>query len=286
MPEGDTIFRLAERLRPVLEGTLVESARSHVEAIRERHLAPHTISAIETRGKNLLMNFDHGLTLHTHLRMNGAWHVYARGEPWRLPLFRLRVALLTASHEVVCFNAPIVRLLRTDRLDTYPDLAALGPDLLSEDFDPEEAHRRLRARGDEPIGVAILDQRAMAGVGNVLKSEILFLCGVNPSTPVSALDDATLARIVERSREVLKVTVTKGREKPFALPGRVTRVTLASSAGRGGALWVYHRDGEPCLRCGRTVVLTHQGKDARVTYHCPRCQPELRYPPPHGSAGS
>ncbi len=286
MPEGDTIFRLAETLRPVLVGFPLEAARSHVEAIRERHLAGHVVRAIETRGKNLLMHFEHGLTLHTHLRMTGAWQVYERGERWRLPLFRLRVALMTAAHEVACFNAPVVRLLRTDRVDADPDLASLGPDLLAEAFDGDEALRRLRTIEDQTIGEALLDQRALAGIGNVLKSEVLFSCGVDPGTLVSTLDDHSLSAIIACAREVMLTTVTKGRSRTFALPGRVTRVTLASSVGRGEALWVYERAGKPCLRCHTTVVLTRQGRDARVTYHCPRCQPKLGYPPPHGLAGS
>lgn len=283
VPEGDTIHRLAERLRPVLVGQDVVEARSHVPAIRERHLAGHAVTSIDARGKNLLIHFDHGLTLHTHLRMLGAWHVYERGARWRQPLDRLRVALMTRAHEAVCFGAPVARMLRTDRLDADPALAALGPDLLAETFDAEDAVARLRALGELPIGVALLDQRALAGIGNVWKSELLFLARLHPETPVAALDDATLAALVDLARREMLRSVTKDARGGFALRDRVTRVTLASSVGRGGELWVYDRGGAPCLRCGAKVAVSQLGPDARVTYHCPRCQPELRYPPRDGS---
>ncbi len=273
MPEGDTIFRLAARLRPVLVGNTITAIQSTVTQIRERHLVGSSVQDVSSRGKNLLMSFSSGLTLHTHLRMNGAWHVYERGASWRMPSFTLKLALITSHHECVCFAAPVVRLLRTERLPLDPMLSALGPDLLDESFSAEEATSRLASQGERTIAEALLDQSLLAGIGNVLKSEILFLQGVHPQTKVAALSAAQLRALVEEAANVMGKAVTPGRERSFALPGRVTRRTSQSVNGQGGELWVYGREREACYRCGGEIKLTTFGKDARVTYHCPRCQP-------------
>ena len=270
MPEGDTIFRLAERLRRALAGETIVEAKSAVAEIREGHLRGTTVVDVSSRGKNLLIGLSNGLTLHTHLRMHGAWHVYHRGEKWRMPSFRLRLALATATTEAVCFGAPVVRLIRTERLEADPHLGRLGPDLLADDFDLAEALRRLLESPERPIADALLDQRAVAGIGNVLKSEILFLAKVDPRLEVGALEPARLRSVLELAREVMLRTVIRGRAG-FVLPGRVTRVTSRSTLGRGGELWVYERRGEKCLVCATPIEMIRQA-DARSTYHCPACQ--------------
>jgi endonuclease-8 len=273
MPEGDTIFRLAERLRPALVDRKIVEVKSAVAEIRDRHLVGATVLSVGARGKNLLIGFSSGVTLHTHLMMHGAWHLYQRGQRWRMPSFRLRIALVTDEVEAVCFGAPIVRLLRTDRLDADPRLAALGPDVLAQGFDAAEAARRLALVPGRTIAEALLDQHALAGVGNVLKSEILFLANVHPKTPVGALSPEEIGAIVATAERVMKQVVAPGTHRRFALPGRVTRVTSRSMLGRGGELWVYERRGERCLVCATPIEMERQGEDARSTYWCPRCQP-------------
>jgi endonuclease VIII len=275
MPEGDTIFRLAERLRGPLQGKEIVAARSHVAAVPEHHLRRVVVERIETRGKNLLMLLSNGLALHSHLKMTGSWRVYAarsdaRG---RRPLGaspQLRVALATSEHDVLCLGAPVVRLLRIERLGEDAQLGSLGPDLLAESFDAAQAVARL-ATLDCSIGDGLLEQRAVAGIGNVLKSEVLFLQGVHPFTPISRLSADELWAIVDTARRVMRKIVTPGKDRPFALPGRVTRVESSSWTRRGRELWVYDRRGQPCYRCGARIETARTG---RVTYWCPRCQNE------------
>lgn len=291
MPEGDTIFRLAARLREPLVGEEVFAARSHVAGVPEHHLRGVTVEGIETRGKNLLMLLSNGLALHSHLKMTGSWRVFPartneRGA--RRPLAatpQLRVALATAAHDVLCLGAPVVRLLRIDRLAEDPRLSALGPDLLAESFDGSLAVAGLAALGDVTIGVALLDQRALAGIGNVLKSEVLFLQGIHPLRTVSSLRPEELHALVETARRVMRKIVTPGRGRTFALPGRVTRVSSEAWTRRGRELWVYERRGEPCYRCGARVESSMTGADGRVTYWCPRCQSRGGPPRPFSRAG-
>ncbi|NUO52071.1 MAG: Fpg/Nei family DNA glycosylase [Polyangiaceae bacterium] len=273
VPEGDTIYRLAERLRPALVDRRIVDAKIAVAEIRESHVVGSSVVAVSARGKNLLIGLSNGLTLHTHLMMHGAWHLYARGERWRMPSFRLRIALMTEEAEAVCFGAPVVRMLRTDRIDKDPKLSALGPDVLGGAFDANEAARRISQNPDRTIAEALLDQRAVAGIGNVLKSEILFLAKVHPEVAVGLLGEAELAAIFEITSSVMSRAVAPGRARRFALPGRVTRVTSRSQMGRGGELWVYERRGEPCFVCGTPIERITQGEDARSTYFCPKCQP-------------
>jgi endonuclease-8 len=291
MPEGDTIFRLAARLREPLVGQGIVAARSHVAGVPEHHLRGATVEGIETRGKNLLMLLSNGLALHSHLKMTGSWRVFSartnsRGA--RRPLAatpQLRVALATPAHDVLCLGAPVVRLLRIDRLAEDPRLSALGPDLLAESFDGSLAVARLAALGDVTIGEALLDQRALAGIGNVLKSEVLFLQSIHPLRPVSSLSPEELHALVETARRVMRKIVTPGRGRTFALPGRVTRVSSEAWTRRGRELWVYERRGEPCYRCGARVESSMTRADGRVTYWCPRCQSHGGPPLPFSRSG-
>jgi endonuclease-8 len=260
VPEGDTIWRAARTLHRALAGQSVVAARSSVPAVDEAALAGRTVEAVESRGKNLLIRLDDGRVLHTHMRMTGSWHVYRPGEPWQRPERQARVVLETARYVAVCFNAPVVELLAPGAERRHPALSRLGPDLLSPGFDRDEARRRLRARGDLPVGEALLAQDALAGIGNVYKSETLFLCGIDPFRPVRDLSDADLDRVVERARTLMSANL-----------GGTPRATRA----RGGGferMWVYRRRGRPCRRCGTPIRMRRQGTDARSTYFCPRCQ--------------
>lgn len=260
MPEGDTIFRAAHTLGRALGGEVVTGFRSDVLAGAGETIVGSRVIAVEARGKNLLIRFDVGRVLHTHLRMSGSWHIYRSEEPWRKPVRQARVAIETRRFVAVCFNAPLVRLLLDREVERAPILRSLGPDLLARDFDAREARRRLRSLGEATIGEALMIQSAVAGIGNVYKSETLFVCGVHPWTPVSRLPD----------EDIDGVLVAAGRLLSMNLDGfpRATRRSLL-----GGRHWVYGRSGRPCRRCDTTILMRRQGAAGRSTYWCPACQP-------------
>ena len=266
MPEGNTIYRTATVLRAALLGRTIVAARARpgpglVHVPRLEGLVGATVTAVESRGKHLLIRFSNRLTLRTHLRMRGSWHRYAPGERWERPVNQASVVLETAQAVAVCFNAPTAELLTDSEMARAEALRALGPDLLAPDFDAEEAVRRLRQLGDHEIGEALLEQRAVAGIGNVHKSETLFLERVNPFTPVRRLADETLGALLATARRLLGANLGGGR-----------RVTTGV-ARPGQSLWVYGRAGRPCRRCGSLVRTARQGDLGRTTYWCERCQP-------------
>jgi endonuclease-8 len=225
------------------------------------------ISAVEALGKNLLIRFDNGLEIRTHLRMNGSWHRYRPGERWRRPPARARLVIEVPGAVAVCFDAPVVELLEQRAEALHPSLGKLGPDLLSPDFDAAEALRRLRdpSRTTMAISEALLDQRALAGIGNIYKNEVLWLERVSPFFTVADLDDATLDRLIGTARGLLKVNADARRGPE--------RVTTAGGRGAPGPLSVYGRKGRPCRRCATAIVVARQGSDLpRSTYWCPTCQ--------------
>ena len=268
MPEGDSIHRLAATLRPRLVGGRVRSfnARDIADSVAET-VVGHTVVAVEARGKNLLVRFDDGRTLHVHLRMLGrlglerprsAYWRPPSGGPLRHP-HQLRLDVEGAV--VVGDRIPVLRLLRAGAEQRAPDLRGLGPDLVAAVFEESECVARLRALGPKrPIGEALIVQRALAGIGNIYKSETLFLEHVDPSAPVAALDDATLHSLVSRASTLLKANLGAGP--------RITRSSLS-----GSRFWVYGRRGRACFRCGGTIEMMRQGAPpGRSTYHCRGCQ--------------
>ncbi|MDQ4036594.1 MAG: hypothetical protein M3153_11830 [Chloroflexota bacterium] len=269
MPEGDTIFRTAEVLRAALVGRRVTGARAQARPGLRRvpdlsRLVGATVASVEARGKHLLIGFDSGLTLRSHLRMTGSWHRYRRGESWRRPAHQASAILETAEAVAVAFNTPVVELLTEDDIRRSQPLRELGPDLLGLDFDIEEALRRLTADGGKELGNALLDQRLVAGIGNVYKSEVAFLERLDPWMPVAEVDRAGLGRALRTARRLLQANVRGG-----------ARVTTGRGA-RGEGLWVYGRAGRPCRRCGTIIRSARQGELARLTYWCPRCQSSTR----------
>lgn len=269
MPEGDTLFRTAAGLRPHLVGREVRAARAQGPGPvpQVRRLIGRRIDAVEAQGKNLLIRFDGGLELRTHLRMHGSWHRYRPGERWRRPPGRARLVLEVDGAVAVCFDAPVVELFETRAEHLHGALSRLGPDLLAPDFDADEAHRRLRdpSRAGLEIGVALLDQRALAGIGNVYKNEVLWIERVSPFVPVADLDDDTLRRLVATARRLMleNVDARRGPE----------RVTTTGDRGAPGALYVYGRTRRPCRRCGTAIEVARQGSDLpRTTWWCPTCQ--------------
>jgi len=271
MPEGDTLFRTAAGLRPYLVGRTVTAARTAGPGAVPQvgRVVGREITAVEALGKNLLIRFDNGLEIRTHLRMNGSWHRYRPGERWRRPPARARLVLEVPGAVAVCFDAPVVELLERRAEGLHPSLGQLGQDLLAPDFDADEAIRRLRApgRADMEIAAALLDQRALAGIGNVYKSEVLWLEGVSPFATVTMVDDPTLARLVATARRLLVANAA-----PVHGP---ERVTTAGDRAAPGPLYAYGRTGRPCRRCRTPIVRRRHGVDPpRTTYWCPACQPE------------
>ncbi len=266
MAEGDTIFLLAQRLRPQLAGQAIVAARTTRRA-DVRRLVGATVTSVESRGKNLLVRSSNGLTLRTHLGMDGTWRTLPATEAGRRSTSRAVLVLELDGLIAGCFDAPTVELFATRAERIHPALRQLGPDLLGE-FDPAEALARLReARlAETTIGEAILDQRVMAGVGNVYRSEVLFIEQTSPFIPVGSLDDPTLERLIETARRLLAANVRGAR------PGRRT-TTGRLAATEGQRHWVYGLAGRPCRRCGTLIRAQSLGRDLpRTVWWCPRCQ--------------
>ena len=258
MPEGDTLHRTAAGLRPYLVGRTVTAARTGGPGAvpQIERVVGKEIRSVEALGKNLLIRFDGDLELRTHLRMNGSWHRYRPGERWRRPPSRARLVLEVPGAVAVCFDAPVVELFEVRAEAFHPALGSLGPDVLAPDFDAAEAVRRLRSpeRRDLSISAALLDQRALAGIGNIWRNETLFTERVDPLGRVADLDDDTLGRLVATARRLL--TASAG-----------------IAPGRSAPMQVYRRTGRPCPRCG-TAIQSDQlrGESPRTTYWCPTCQ--------------
>jgi endonuclease-8 len=262
MPEGDTILRAARTLSRPLTGR--ELHRLAIGSVRDRgplrevELRPYTrIKRVEARGKHLLVSLTDGRTLHSHMGMTGSWHLYRPGEAWRLRERAARAVLETDDAVAVCFTPQTLELLSRPAEDTQY-LRRLGPDLSGDGPDLEEAVRRLRALrpGDTEVGVALLDQRISAGIGNVYKSETLCACGVDPFAPIGDLTDDELRELFATASALLKRNAAT-----------VMRSTVP------GGLGVYGRAGRPCRRCGTAIRSRRQGEHARTTYWCPSCQP-------------
>lgn len=272
MPEGDSLFRAARTLNRALAGRVVTQFESVLPQLTridaDRPLRGRTLERVTSHGKHLLMWFSGDLVLRTHMRMHGTWHIYRRGERWRRPRHEMRIHISTDEFEAVAFMVPVAEFSTQDEVDR--DLAAVGPDPLDPDFGTAAAVERLRARGDAEIAEALLDQRAIAGIGNIYKSEVLFAARVSPFTLVKALDAAALGRIVAVTLKFMRANVADG-----SMAAIVTYTGFRRTTGRADPserLWVYGRAGKPCRRCGTPISRAKQGPNARSTYWCTRCQ--------------
>jgi len=269
VPEGDAVYRFANKIRAALEGQVIRKARAGGPGpvLRADRITGSSCTAVETSGKNIIIRLDNGLALRGHLRMYGTWHVYQHGEPWRRSPAQARLVLETDDTVVVNFSAPVIELLEQRALESHPPLASLGPDLLAEELDVSSVVRRFRdpLLAGQGVGDAIMDQRVMAGVGNIWKHETLFRCGINPWRPVAQLSDGDLERVVITARDLLRASA--------GLPGPLTVYGRPRS-------YVYLRAGQPCLRCFTRIRSAPQGQDVRFTAWCPRCQPGV---PPSAS---
>lgn len=265
MPEGDTVWRAARQLNAALAGRTLTRCDVRVPAFATVDLTGSVVQDVLSRGKHLLIrtgDAQSGSILHSHLKMEGLWHVYAPGERWRRPAFKARCVLEVAGAVVVGFELGFLRVLR--RSEEEDAVGYLGPDVLGPGWDPGEALLRLASDPERPIGLALLDQRNLAGLGNIYRCEVCFLARVNPLTPVGEVPD--LERIVDLSKRLLE-----------ANKARSIRSTTGTATGkRGDRFWVYGRERSGCLRCGTAVVKDLLGTnelELRDLYYCPYCQP-------------
>lgn len=259
MPEGDTVWQTARRLHSVLAGRVLTRFDLRVPRHATADLTGRTVLDVTPRGKHLLTRVEGGLTLHSHLRMDGSWKVYPNGRRWTGgPTHQIRAVLGTADCAAVGYRLPVLDLLRTSA--EHRVVGHLGPDLLGPDWDPDLALSNLLSDPARPLGEALLDQRNLAGIGNVYKSELCFLLGVTPWLPVGDLLQDRLARLPALARKLLEAN----RDRP-----------VRSTTGRSDqSHFVYGRAPRPCLRCHSSIRSADQGDGSRErpTYWCPTCQ--------------
>jgi endonuclease VIII len=274
VPEGDSIFRAARTLQRALAGRTVtrfESVFPRLTRVDDNApLRGRTVERVEARGKHLLIWFSGDLVLRTHMRMHGSWHIYRPGERWMRPRGDMRIVLETSEMLAVAFNVPVAELETAATLERAPAVLDLGPDLLADDFDAAGAVARIAARADMDIADALLDQSALAGIGNIYKSEVLFAGRINPFRKAGELSRDDVERLVTIAGKFLRANVAE------ASTGMATYSGLRRTTGRsdpGARFWVYGRGGKPCRRCGTPVS---RGPHARSTYWCERCQPRHR----------
>lgn len=257
MPEGDTIAYAANRIRPVLEGRVPEEiVTPHPRHAMDRwpeRLGGRVVERVDTHGKHLFLRFEGELMLHSHLAMSGAWAVYRSGQRWRRSPRRAWLVLRAGGREVVQFDGPTLELITEGRRRFDQRLAALGPDILAEEFDAARFLGRLR--GDDQtraFGDALLDQRNVAGIGNIWKAEGCWEAGVDPWRRVSEVGDAEALAVIEALRPRMQQSALEG---PRSITPRV-----------------YKHAGRPCPRCAETIRAHGQGDANRTTYWCPGCQ--------------
>ncbi|MEU6915571.1 Fpg/Nei family DNA glycosylase [Streptomyces olindensis] len=260
MPEGDTVWQTARRLHSALAGKVLTRSDLRVPRFATADLTGRVVLDVTPRGKHLLTRVEGGLTLHSHLRMDGSWKVYDNGRRWTGgPGHQIRAILGNTDRTAVGYRLPVLELLRTT--DEHRAVGHLGPDLLGPDWDPDRALANLLQDPARPLGEALLDQRNLAGIGNVYKSELCFLLGVTPWLPAGDLPAERAAKLPALAKKLLETN----RDRP-----------IRSTTGRRGQdLFVYGRAPRPCLRCGTSVRVADQGDGSRErpTYWCPACQP-------------
>lgn len=259
MPEGDTVWQAARRLHTALAGRTLVRSELRVPQYATADLTGRTVLDVTPRGKHLLARFEGGLTLHSHLRMDGSWKVYGTGDRWRGgPGHQIRAVLGTADRTAVGYRLPVLELLRT--ADENRAVGHLGPDLLGPDWDADKALANLLGDPGRALGEALLDQRNLAGIGNVYKSEVCFLLHVTPWLAVGELPTESAERLPGLARKLL----TANRRRP----------ARSTTGHREQRLFVYGRAPRPCLRCGTPIQIADQndGTGDRPTYWCPVCQ--------------
>ncbi len=279
MPEGDTIYRAARAMQRAIGGKVItgfDTGLAKIARVNDQTpLVGRTVEKVESRGKWCLVFFSGDLILVTHMLMSGSWHLYHTGEKWWMGRDRMRVAILTEDSQAVAFNVPVVEFHTARTLERNSQIPKLGPDLLSIEYTVETGAKRLRSYGaehpDAEIAVVLLNQRVLAGLGNVYKSEVAFAAGVNPFRAMRTITPREMEVMAEVSQRYMKANVLDGSGDGIVTYSGNRRTTR--SANREDRLWVYGRQGQECRRCGAKVMMRKQGEQARSTYWCPQCQP-------------
>jgi endonuclease VIII len=276
MPEGDTIFRSARALGRALIGKPITGFRSTYPMLTRFHddtpLTGQTVDRIESRGKWMLMYFSGGGILASHLLMSGSWHIYRPGERWQKARDHMRIVIENSAYLAVGFQVPVAHMHTAQSILRDRRIPAPANDVLSPDFDAEAAVPRLLAHPNEEVADVLLHQEVLAGVGNVFKSEICFVNGLNPFRKVATLTREQAVEAIATSRRLLAANVLEDSgDSIITFRGQQRRTTHTSDPT--ACLWVYGRVGEPCRRCGEVILSRMQGPDVRVTFWCPRCQP-------------
>jgi endonuclease-8 len=279
MPEGDTIYRAARALQRAIGGKVVTGFETGLAKLArvndDSPLVGRVLGKVESRGKWLLVYFSGDLILVTHMLMSGSWHLYRPGERWRMGRGKMRVVIKTSDWEAVAFNVPIAEFYTARSLEMSSQVPKLGPDILSDEFTVEGGVARLVAYGrenpDAEIAVVLLNQRVMAGLGNVYKSEVAFAAGMNPFRAMRTITEREMERMVDFAQRYMKANVIDGKGEGIVTYSGNRRTTHAMD--REERLWVYRRQGQECRRCGAAVMMRKQGGQARSTYWCPECQP-------------
>ena len=276
MPEGDTIFRTARALGRALVGHPITGFRSNYPLLTRAHddtpLTGQVVKRVESRGKWVLIHFSAGGILATHMRMSGSWHIYRPGERWQQPGRDMRIVIENSRFQAVGFRIPIAEMhtaqsLLRDRRIPHPET-----DVLSPAFDVDFVAARIRACAGEEIGDVLLHQDVLAGVGNVFKSEVCFVAGINPFRKVGELQPMEIDALISCAQRLLAENVLEDSGNSIVTyRGRRRRTT--HQADPGASLWVYGRTGTACRRCGATICSRAQGVGVRTTFWCPQCQP-------------
>lgn len=278
MPEGDTIYLTAHALQKAIGGKVVTAFETQLAMLASVHddksLIGRTVEKVEARGKWCLISFSDDLILVTHMRMSGSWHIYRTGETWWIGRNRMRVAITCGDYQVVAFNAPIAEFYTARSLDRNSQIPKLGPDILSDNFTVAKAVESLRSYAayhpESEVAVTLLNQRVMAGLGNVYKSEVAFAAGVNPFRPMRTITPPEMQSIADIAQRYLKANIASGTREGMVTYAGNRRTT--HSMDRTDRLWVYGRQGQECRRCGAIIEMRKQGEQARPTYWCPSCQ--------------
>ena len=281
MPEGDTIYRAARALAKSLTGKVVTGFDTGLAPLArvndDTPLTGRTIERVEARGKWCLLHFSGDLILLTHMLMSGSWHLYRTGEKWWMGRSRMRVAIAVDGWQAVGFNIPVCEFHTARSLERHTQLPKLGIDVLSDEYTVEGGvaamQRYAETNPEAETAVVLLNQRVLAGLGNVYKSEVAFAAGVNPFRPIGSVTAREMEVMAEVSQRYMKANVLDGSGDGIVTYSGNRRTT--HSMDREERLWVYGRQGQECRRCGATVMMRKQGEQVRSTYWCPECQPWL-----------
>jgi endonuclease-8 len=279
MPEGDTLYRAARSLQQALGGKLVTAFETGLAKLArvddDTPIVGRTVEKVAARGKWCLIFFSGDLILVTHMLMSGTWHIYKTGENWWQPKNRMRVAITCSDYQAVAFNVPIAEFHTARSLERNSQVPRLGPDVLGGEFSIEVGVQALRQRAashpTDEIAVVLLNQRVLAGLGNVYKSEVAFAAGVNPFRPMGTITEDEMMAIIDVSHKYMKANVFDGSGDGIVTYTGNRRTT--HSMDPSDRLWVYGRQGMECRRCGTSILMSKQGEQARSTYWCPNCQP-------------